>query len=85
VFEANRRLEAGRFVGCTAGSRNLTAVFPESQIQTCIVHLLRNSLSFCNWKERKLVATELKKIYSAETAELAAKRLDDFERYVRLC
>jgi transposase-like protein len=39
---------------------------------------MRNSLSFCNWKERKPVAAELKGIYGAETAELAAKRLEDF-------
>src|SRR5260370_4692792 len=58
----------------------ISAVYPDCEIQTCIVHLIRNSLSFCNWKERKPVATELKKIYSAETAELAAKRLDDFEQ-----
>jgi len=56
----------------------ITAVFPQSQVQTCIVHLMRNSLSFCNWKERKALAAELKGIYGAETAELAAKRLEDF-------
>ena len=39
----------------------ISAVYPESEIQTCIVHLIRNSLSFCNWKERKPVAAELKK------------------------
>ena len=56
----------------------ITAVFPETEIQTCIVHLIRNSLSFCNWKQRQPVARELKQIYEAETAELAAKRLEDF-------
>jgi putative transposase len=55
----------------------ITAVFPETQIQTCIVHLIRNLLSFCNWKERQPVARELKAIYNAETAELAAKRLEE--------
>jgi hypothetical protein len=35
-------------------------------------------LSFCNWKQRQPVAQELKKIYEAETVELAAKRLEDF-------
>jgi hypothetical protein len=44
----------------------------------CIVHLIRNSLSFCNWKQRQPVARELKHMYEAETAELAAKRLEDF-------
>jgi putative transposase len=58
----------------------ISAVYPDCEIQTCIVHLIRTSLSFCGWKERKSVATELKGIYSAETAELAAKRLEDFER-----
>src|SRR5262249_12647497 len=56
----------------------ITAVFPAAEIQTCIVHLIRNSLSFCNWKQRQPVARELKQIYEAETAELAAKRLEDF-------
>ncbi len=56
----------------------ITAVFPETQIQTCIVHLMRNSLSFCNWKQHQPVARELKRIYNAETAELAAKRLEEF-------
>lgn len=56
----------------------ITAVFPQTQVQTCIVHLIRNSLSFCNWKERQPVARELKGIYNAETAEIAAKRLEDF-------
>jgi len=40
----------------------ITAVFPQTQIQTCIVHLIRNSLSFCNWKQRRAVARELKRI-----------------------
>jgi putative transposase len=56
----------------------ITAVFPDAEIQTCIVHLIRNSLSFCNWKQRQPVARELKQLYEAETAELAAKRLEDF-------
>jgi putative transposase len=56
----------------------IRAVFPETQIQTCIVHLIRNSLSFCNWKQRQPVALELKGIYNAESAEVAAKRLEEF-------
>src|ERR1700758_4017515 len=56
----------------------ITAVFPQTQIQTCIVHLIRNSLSFCNWKQRQPVARELKGIYNAESAEVAAKRLEEF-------
>jgi putative transposase len=56
----------------------ITAVFAQTQIQTCIVHLIRNALSFCNWKQRQPVARELKRIYNAESAEVAAKRLEEF-------
>ncbi len=58
----------------------ITAVFAQTQIQTCIVHLMRNSLSFCNWKQRQAVARELKRIYNAETAEVAAKRLEELAK-----
>jgi putative transposase len=58
----------------------ITAVFPESQIQTCIVHLMRNSLCFCNWKQQQPVARELKRIYNAESAEVAAKGLEEFAK-----
>jgi len=48
-------------------------------VQTCIVHLVRHSLNFCSWKDRKSVAADLRQIYSATTAELAADELDAFE------
>lgn len=57
----------------------ITTVFPEANVQTCIVHLTRYSLSFCGWKDRQKVANELKTIYRAETAETAAQRLGEFE------
>jgi putative transposase len=57
----------------------INAVFAETQIQTCIVHLIRNSLDFCSWKERKAVAQELKTIYRAEDAQAAAAALQEFE------
>jgi putative transposase len=57
----------------------INSVFPETQIQTCIVHLIRNSLDFCSWKDRKPVARELKTIYRAADAEAAAAALRDFE------
>jgi len=55
------------------------AVFPETQVQGCIVHLLRNSLEFCSWQDRKAVAEDLKDIYKATTPESAAERLAEFE------
>jgi transposase-like protein len=57
----------------------ITAVFPQAQVQTCIVHLTRYSLSFCGWKERQAVARELKSVYRAENAEMALKRLEEFD------
>src|SRR6478609_3983741 len=57
----------------------ITTVFPLASVQTCIVHLSRYCLSFCGWKERQVVARELKAIYRAETAEAAAKRLSEFD------
>ena len=57
----------------------LAAVFPATTLQTCIVHLIRNSLDFASWKERKLLAAALKPIYTAPSAEAAAAELDAFE------
>ena len=41
----------------------INAAFPETTVQTCIVHLVRHSLNFCGWKDRKVVAKDLKRIY----------------------
>jgi transposase-like protein len=54
-------------------------VFPETQVQGCIVHLLRNSLEFCSWQDRKAVAEDLKGVYKASNPEAAAERLAEFE------
>src|SRR5882672_1730438 len=58
----------------------LAAVFPATTLQTCIVHLLRASLDFANWKERKSMAKALRPIYAAASAEAASAALDDFAR-----
>ena len=57
----------------------ITAAFPDAMVQTCIVHLVRHSLNFCSWKDRKAVAADLRRIYSAPTADMAAVELDAFE------
>jgi transposase-like protein len=57
----------------------LGAVFPATTLQTCIVHLIRNSLDYAGWKDRKLLAAALKPIYTAPSAEAAAVALDEFE------
>jgi putative transposase len=49
-------------------------------VQTCIVHLIRYSMHFASWKERRPVAAALKPIYQAESAATARERLEDFDR-----
>lgn len=56
----------------------IEAVFPQTRIQTCIVHLLRYSLHFAGWKERRQLAAALQLIYRAPTAEEAWHQLEDF-------
>lgn len=56
----------------------IEAVYPQAQIQTCIVHLIRNSLSLASWKDRKALAAALKPIYQASTADAAASALQTF-------
>jgi len=66
--------------GLKGMSEALAAVFPDTTLQTCIVHLIRSSLDFANWKERKPMASALRVIYTAASAEAASAALDDFER-----
>ena len=58
----------------------LAAVFPATTLQTCIVHLIRNSLDYASWKDRKLLAAAIKPIYTAPSAEAAQAELDAFEQ-----
>jgi len=57
----------------------LATVFPATTLQTCIVHLIRNSLDFASWKDRKALAAALRPIYTAASAEAAQAELDAFE------
>jgi len=56
----------------------ISAVFPQTVIQTCIVHLIRHSLEFVSWKDRKPVMPALRAIYRAKDAEAGRQALDDF-------
>jgi putative transposase len=58
----------------------LAAVFPATTLQTCIVHLMRNSLDYASWKERKALAAAIRPIYTAPSAEAALAELDAFEQ-----
>ena len=77
------------FIACVDGLTGFPAaietVFPKTQIQLCIVHMVRNSLSYVSWKHRKAVAADLRKIYTAATATEAELALVEFaERWDKL-
>ena len=70
------------YVVCTDGLKGfpqaIETVFPQAQVQMCIVHLIRASLHYASWKERKALAADLKPVYRAVNAEAAAAALKDF-------
>jgi len=57
----------------------INAAFPQTLVQTCIVHLLRTSLAYVSWQDRRAVVAALKPVYVAPTAEAALQALDAFE------
>jgi len=66
--------------GLTGIADAIRSVYSEAEIQRCIVHQIRNSLKYVSWKERKVVAHDLKGIYKAATEKEALSSLDDFEK-----
>jgi putative transposase len=78
----NRGLE-DIFILCADGLKGLPesieATFPQATFQTCVVHMVRHSLNYVPYQDKKAVAGDLKKIYTVATRELAAEALDDFE------
>ena len=64
--------------GLTGLADAIETAFPTTTVQTCIVHLLRNSLDYANWKDRKKLAAALRPIYTAVSAEVAEAALRDF-------
>jgi putative transposase len=70
------------FIACVDGLKgfpeSIAVVFPEAEVQLCIVHQVRASLNYVSWKQRKEVAADLRPIYCAATAEDARQRLDEF-------
>lgn len=65
--------------GLTGFGDAIESVWPQTTVQTCVVHLIRNSIKYCSWKDRKAVTKALKPIYQAATVEAAADALDTFE------
>ena len=83
VTELQNRGVQDIFIACVDGLKGfpeaIETVFPRTQVQLCIVHMVRNSLKFVSWKQRKEVAADLKAIYQAATAEQAEIHLTEFE------
>jgi putative transposase len=57
----------------------IESVFPKAQVQLCIVHMIRASLNYVTWKDRKEVVSDLKPIYKAATDDEAERQLSEFE------
>jgi putative transposase len=70
------------FIACVDGLTGfpdaIQAVFPKTEVQLCIVHMVRNSLKYVSWQERKAVAKDLKAIYGAITLDEAEMALEAF-------
>ena len=70
------------FVVCVDGLKGfpeaIETVFPKAQVQLCIVHMVRHSLNYVPWKQRREVAADLRSVYTAPTAEAAELALDQF-------
>jgi putative transposase len=82
LTELKNRGVADVFIACVDGLKgfpeSIETVFPRAEVQLCLVHQVRGSLSFVSWKQRKAVAADLKPIYQASTVEDAELRLREF-------
>ena len=65
--------------GLTGLEDAIRAAYPLAEVQRCVVHQIRNSLKYVSWKEKKVFAQDLKKVYGAATLEEAAVNMDAFE------
>jgi putative transposase len=82
VTELSNRGVKDIFIACVDGLKGfpeaIETVFPRAQVQLCIIHLLRHSLNYVGYKERKEVAADLQKVYRAATREDAEMQLNEF-------
>ncbi|WP_020676302.1 IS256 family transposase [Geopsychrobacter electrodiphilus] len=83
VTELKNRGVKDIFIACVDGLKGfpeaIETIFPDTQVQLCLVHMVRNSLNYVSWKQRKDVAADLKEIYRAPTLEQAEIQLEQFE------
>lgn len=82
VTELRNRGVKDIFIACVDGLKGfpeaIESVFPKTEVQLCIVHMIRNSVRFVNWKDRKTICADLKKIYKAATESKAEVELEKF-------
>ena len=82
--ELNNRGMNDVLIACVDGLKGLPeaieSVFPHAEVQLCIVHMVRNSLKFVSYKDRKKIASDLKNVYRAATVEQAEEALKRFEK-----
>jgi putative transposase len=82
VTELKNRGVTDILIACVDGLKGfpeaIESVFPQTEVQLCIVHLVRHSLNYVGWKERKEVAADLKTIYTAATEVAGEQRLTEF-------
>jgi putative transposase len=82
VTELKNRGVQDIFIACVDGLKGfpeaIETVFPQTTVQLCIVHLVRHSLNYVGWKQRKEVAADLRLIYTAATADAAEQKLVEF-------
>lgn len=82
VTELKNRGVQDIFLACVDGLKGfpdaINAIFPQTEIQLCIVHMVRNSCRFVSYKDRKAVTGDLKEIYNAPTVEMAEQALEKF-------
>jgi putative transposase len=83
VTELKNRGVEDIFIACCDGLKGfpeaIEAVFPKAVVQTCIVHMIRNSVRFVTWTQRKALCADLKRVYGAPTEAVALEALEEFE------
>lgn len=82
VTELKNRGVEDVFIACVDGLKGfpeaISSVFPKTQVQLCIVHMIRHSLSYVSWRDRKAIVADLRGIYTAANEEAARLALNAF-------
>ena len=84
VTELKNRGVQDIFIACVDGLKGfpdaINNIYPETQVQLCIVHMIRNSLKYVPYKDKKVVSADLKKVYNSTTVDEAENMLEEFAK-----